>query len=584
MQITPQQYFFSAKEKLETVNERAYDIRDLDEIIRVLQSAEKDAKAGEIIDKSRLYLVLALTLKARKQYQSNILKGQYLANRPEPFFVLDVKPVQETLREAKKWLRSCEAGWRTRALDADLQFVKAYYYMHKMLTQRGSEHKESLWIAANAFRRCIGIAPDYKSDFRLFGKELTPREVRLKLIECLATGGEVAEAYGLVSEYIFTPMPAMTPLSARADFAWMHMKGLVLAMMGRYEEAAELLKRFKIVPPQDYPTVEEALWVLEGVYDRLAETTNDDQWRMEARIVASMLKELKGPYSKEKYTTASHLFPRWLPGDQTFFEALMCFYRGDFDKTRDTLAPLARGGMMSRENRLASRILALEAELYAGRKVADELLEELLAVSIDRQLSPMLKERLGYLLARYVMGEAEDFKKGKIEGEGQTFVKAIIGSPWALALKFKRGDWLRPDQAPSGDSTSTERTKTATAKNGELLKKSRPTGESTRMFNAFPERKSVKEPRRRDFATIEAEIYANRSEDWITSANMNLIALPQMTLLGKGRIVGREEEGKGWFFKGEDIDELRRGGRYLAIFEFANSDSEKSLQGILFEP
>lgn len=584
MQITPQQYFYSAKEKLETIDERAYDIRDLDEIIRVLLSAEKDAKSGEIIDKSRMYLVLAYTMKARKQYQSNILKGEYLANRPEPFFVLDVKPVQETLREAKKWLRSSEAGWRTRSLDADLQFVKGFYYTHKMLTQKGSEHRESLWTAATAFRRCIGIAPDYKSDFRIFGKELTPREVRLKLIECLALGGEVAEAYGLVSEYTFTPMPALTPLSARADFAWMHMKGLVLAMMGRYEEAADLLKRFKIVPPQDYPPVEEALWVLEGVYDRLAETTDNDQWRMEARIVASMLKQLKGPFSKEKYTTASNIFPRWLPGDVTFFDALVQFHRGDFDKTRDTLVPISRGGMMTRQNRLFSRVLALETELYAGRRVADDLLEELLGAAIDRQLSPMLKERLGYLLARYVMGEAESFKKGKFEGENQTFVKAIIGSPWALSLKYRRGDWLKPNEAPGGESGSSKPSPDVSAKAAQAVRKKQPAAESERLFNAFPVRESKREPRRRDFATLEAEIYPNRSEDWITSANLNLIALPQMTLLGEGRIVGREEEGKGWFFKGEDIDEMRRGGRYLAIFEYADSDSEKSLQGILFEP
>ncbi|MBI3039782.1 hypothetical protein HYY75_12185, partial [bacterium] len=125
LSITPQQYFYSAKEKLESIDERNYGVTELDEIVRILESGEKDAKSGEIIDKSRLYLTLVHTLKARKQYFSNRLKGQYIANRAEPFYFLDVKPVLETLRTAKKWLRACEAAFKTKSLSADFELVKA---------------------------------------------------------------------------------------------------------------------------------------------------------------------------------------------------------------------------------------------------------------------------------------------------------------------------------------------------------------------------------------------------------------------------------------------------------------------------
>ena len=39
--ITPEQYLASAKEQFETIDERDYEIRDLDEIIRILENAEK---------------------------------------------------------------------------------------------------------------------------------------------------------------------------------------------------------------------------------------------------------------------------------------------------------------------------------------------------------------------------------------------------------------------------------------------------------------------------------------------------------------------------------------------------------------
>ena len=258
--ITPTQYFYSAKEQLETIEERDYDARDLDEIIRVLENAEKDAKKGEIIDKSRLYLTLACTLKARKQYQSALMKGEYLANRAAPFYVVNTKDVKETLRTAKKWLRACKAKFKTNSLRADLLFVEAIYYTQKMLTQHSREKADSLKIAIESFRQALGIAPDYKSDFKLFGKTQTARELRLKLIETLAIGGHLIEAYALLSEYEFAPISPVSGSTSVQDFAWNHTKGLVLAMMGRHNEAIDTLTPFKIIQPQDYPLVDEALW------------------------------------------------------------------------------------------------------------------------------------------------------------------------------------------------------------------------------------------------------------------------------------------------------------------------------------
>ncbi|MBF0498517.1 MAG: hypothetical protein HQM09_00155 [Candidatus Riflebacteria bacterium] len=615
--ITPQQYFYSAKEKLEVIDERSYEIKDLEEIIRVFENAEKDAKSSDIMDKSRLYLTLTNTLKARKEYRGNLMKGQYLANRAEPFYQLDMKPIQETLRTAKKWLRACDAQFKSDQLKPDLEYVKGMYYTMKMLTQTGSERKESLWTAVGALRRCLGMAPDYKADFRLFGRPQGPREVRMQLIETLALGGEIAEAYGIVSEYAFTPT------NPRLDYPWLHRKGLVLAMMGRLPEAAELLSHFKIVSPQDYPQVDEALWILEGVYDRLKENTNEPRWGTEAKIVSSMLKTLKGPYSKDKYTTASHLFPKWLPGDETFFSGLIAFIDGDFAKARPLFTQLSKHGLLSRGNRLSARVLTMENELYAGQAVTDEILEDVLGVSIEKDLTPLLRERIGFLLARYVMAQDTDYKKGKLEGEGQTFIKSILGKPWVLRLTFERGK-MQASEAPGGVKSDGKekkrrdrRRKSDIGEDG-LRKELRddlriragsdsrnelpllpPVGgvkerglsrvspisdsEKEKEYEKKLDDASQEESPKREPASLLVELYANHPDDWITSADIHLLALPQMSLIGKGHIVGREDEGKGWIFKGEDIDELKRHTRYLAIFEFANSDSEKSIQGLLFD-
>lgn len=563
LQITPQQYFYSAKERLETIDERDYEIKDLDEIIRILENAEKDAKSAEIMDKSRLYLVLALTLKARKQYMANVLKGQYLANRAEPFFALDVKPVLETLRIAKKWLRSCEAQFKSNALRADLLFVSGLYHTQKMLTQRGAERRESLWTAVRAFRQCLGRRPDYQSDFRLFGRTQTPREVKLRLAECLALGGHPDEAWSIIADYEFMPLAEAAATDPRADHAWLHLKGLTLAMMGAYEEAAAVLNGFKIVSPQDYPVVEEALWLLEGVYDRLREISGEERFAMEARIVAALLKKLKGPYSKEQYTTAAHLFPRWLPGDLTYFAAVRAHLAGEFAKARDLVAGIRHRGLLSRGMRAAAQILALEADLYGNVRVADEMLEEIVGLAFDPELTPLQMERVGFLLARYLMSEDRQFGQGRLEGEGQSFARSWLGKPWTLQLRYERGRVPSPPPGGVRRSPAGQR-----ASPGEM-----PPGSGRGAEDVKPENSS-----------LIAEIYVNRPDDWITSVNLHLIELPQFTLLGKGRLVGREEEGKGWIFKGDDIDELKRNHRYLVLLEYDTSEGEKSTQGVLLKP
>jgi tetratricopeptide (TPR) repeat protein len=550
--ITPEQYFYSAKESLETIDERNYEIRDLDEIIRILENAEKDAKKSDIIDKSRMYLVLANTLKARKIYQTALMKGEYVANRAEPFFVVNTKEVKETLRIANKWLRSCNAQFKTNLLQADLNFVRGLYFTQKMLTQHSRERKESLETAVKAFRRCLGQAPEFKADFRLFGRDQTTREVRMRLIESLALGGQQADAYGLLTEYGFSAIQPAPGTADIQDAPWNHMRGLTLAMMGRYDEAVEVLEKFKIIVPQDYPQVDEALWLLEGVFDRLADVRNEDRYKMEARIVAAMLKKLKGPFSKEQYSTSAHLYPRIMPGDNSFYEATTRFYQGQFAEAIELLANLHNRGLMSSGNRMSSRIMLVEAKLYAGQVITDDLLEEMLALSENDSLTPLQSERIAYLLARYVMDADEKFSIRRIDHEGQSFIKCITGKPWAIEITHRRG----------------------------VVKRAKEPVRSRDLKKQEEEEGVKREP-----GSIAAEIYANKPEDWVVSANMYLITLPEMHLLGTGRIVGRESEDEGgWVFKDDQIDGMLRRKHYLAIFEYDNSDSEKSLQGLLFKP
>lgn len=548
LQITPEQYFYSAKEKLETIDERDYEIRDLDEIIRVLENAEKDAKKTEIIDKSRMYLLLANVMKAKKLYQNSLMKGEYVANRAEPFFVVNTKEVKETLRIAGKWLRTCNAQFKTSSLLPDLNFVRGMFYSMKMLTQHSREKKESLEAAIEFYRRCYGMAPAYKSDFRLFGRNQTPREVRLKLAETLALGGQQADAYGLLSEFAFAAISPVSGATDYQDFAWHHMRAFTLAMMGRYLQAAEILEKFKIIVPQDYPQVDEALWILEGIYDKLGE--KDAKYKMEARIVAALQKKLKGPFSKEQYATAAHLFPRILAGDESFFEAICLFYDGKFEAASAILKSLSGRGIMNSSNRLHSKIINIETELYSGKRISDDLLEELVAVAENQNLTPLQRERAGYLLARYVMDEDQKFDITRVNHDGQSFIKSITGKPWALKLKYKKG---------------------------ELKKASKPVSKRTG-------RENQEEEARREPGQIIVELFANKAEDWVVSANMYLISLPDLSLTGDGRIVGRENEQEGWIFKDDQVDQIKKRKNYLAVFEYENSDSEKSIQGLIFRP
>jgi hypothetical protein len=189
----------------------------------------------------------------------------------------------------------------------------------------------------------------------------------------------------------------------------------------------------------------------------------------------------------------------------------------------------------------------MESALYSSKKIPDELLEELLSLTTNRNLTKLQKEKIGFLLARYIMDEDNDFKRNKVNHEGQTFAKSITSKPWALNLRYKKGQIKRHKKSLR------ERTKK-------------------------DEEESKREP-----GSLIAEMYANKANDWIVSTNLHLISIPDLSLIGKGRIVGREEEGKGWIFKNDDIDQLKKRKKYLAIFEYDNSDSEKSIQGVIFE-
>ena len=554
--ITPEQYLASAKEQFETIDERDYEIRDLDEIIRVLENAEKNAKKSETIDKSRMYLTLLHTMKARKQYQNALMKGEYIANRPEPFYTINTKDIKETLRTAKKWLRLTNSTFKTKSALADFNYIKGLYYTQKMLTQQSRERQESLDEAIVSFRRCLGMAPSYKGEFKLFGMPQTEREVKLKLIECLSEGGMAADAYGILSEFSFAPIIPISGANEKYDYQWLHMKALVLGCMGMYEEAVETLKRFKVVSPVDYPMVDESIWLLEGLYKKLYDITKEEKYDMEAKIAAAMLKKLQGPYSNETYSDASLIFPRQMPGDLEYNKAVLEFCHGKFKKSLEILNKLNGKSVMTNSNRVSTKLLRIEAMLYSGQQLTDDCIEDLIFLSENNYLNQLQKSKLGYLIARYVMDEDDSFDTTRVNHEGQSFIRSFLGKPWALDLKYKKGRIKKAKDNKKRDNSL------------------------NRKDNKKDDKKD-KEDEEKELGEFIAEIYANKADDWVVSANAYLISLPEMNILTTTKIVGREEEGL-WHFKDEQLEAIRNRNHYLVILEFDNSDSEKSIQGYLF--
>lgn len=556
--ITPEQYLASAKEQFETMDERDYEVRDLDEIIRVLENAEKNAKKSETIDNARMFLTLVYTMKARKQYQNALMKGEYVSNKPEPFYTIDSKDVKETLRSAKKWLRLTNSTFKTNKALPDLNYVKGIYYTQKMLTQQSRERQESLNEALISFKRCLGLAPDYKGSFKLFGITQTQREVKLKLIECLSLGNMAADAYAILSEFNLAPIIPISGANEQYDYQWNHMKAMVLGCMGMYEEAAALLDKFKTVSPVDYPMVDESLWLLEGVYKRLYMATKNDRYDMEAKIVAGLLKKLGGPYSNETYSDASLLFNRQLPGDLEYNKAVIAFYSGDFKESLNILGRVDNNrSAMTNTNRVSSRLLKIEAMLYSGQKLTDDSIEELLSLTENKHLNSLQKNKLAYIIARYIMNDDMEFNTSPVNHEGQNFIRSYLGRPWAIDIKHKRGKLKHSVQTRSRRRNSLEKAK--------------------------PEEKmQEKDEAEREPGELIAEIYANKAEDWIVSANLYIVDLPGMNILNNVRIVGKEEEGR-WHFRDEQIDRMKKNNPYLIIFEYDNSDSDKSIQGYIID-
>ena len=549
MQITPEQYMISAKEELETIEERDYEVRDLEEVIRVLENAEKNAKKTETIDRTRLYLILANSLLARKKYRDHTISGDYIGNNPEPFYIVDSEDVRSTLRTAKKWLRMCDSQFKTDRYKTDLNYVRGIYYTQKMLTVHERDRKEYANRAILGFRRCLGMAPGYKADFRIFSKDQTPREVRLRMAEAMAFGGMQAEAYGLISEFSFEPIVPVSGANLESDYAWQHTKGFILATMGLYKEAAKELEVFKIISPSDYMNVDEALYYLQGIYERLAETTKDKRYNLEASLIASILNKLEGPFSNESYVTSAHLFPKPLNGDVKFFEGIVKFYNGEFDAACEIFESLRTKSIMTRANRNAALLYETECLLYTGRAVPDDIIESLLQLTDNNEMSQINKDRLAFLLARYVMEEDTKLELHKVSHDSQTFIRSIYEKPWALDLTFNRGRIKKINKKKVRNTRNTK--------------------------------KDEKENEERESSSITLEAYCNKVDDWIVSASMYIISLPDMTVIGNGKIVGREDNDK-LVFKDERIDALKKGEQYLIVIEYDNSDSEKSIQGVLF--
>ncbi len=549
MSITPEQYLASAKEQLETIEERDYEVRDLEEIVRVLENAEKDAKRSDTMDRSRLYLVLVNSMLAHKKYKDLTVKADYVGNKAEPFYVINTKEIRDILRTANKWLRMCDAEFKTAALLADLNFVRGYYYTQKMLTVHRREKKFYLDKAVMAYRRCLGLAPEYQSDFRIFTKYQTPREVRLRMAEALALGGQQADAHSIITEFTFSPIIPVPGANQHVDYFWHHTKGLVQATMGLYADAAATLEKFKIVTPVDYMQIDDALYILTGVFHRLKETTKDPKYELEANFIADMIEKLEGPYASENNVTSAHLFPVPMAGDQLFYQGVANFNDGNFTRASEILKELRAKGAMTKANRSAALLYEAESLIYSGAAVPDDLIENLVELVEQKDLTLLQRERLGYMLARYVMAEDLDPNLSKIKHDSQNYVRTIFSAPWAI---------------------------TATHKKGQVK----------RVVKALKDRQSaedgVEEDAEREVASIDLEVYCNVPDDWVVSASMYVVALPELALLDPDKIVGKEE-GNIWHFKDEKINQLKRKNNYLLIIEYDNSDSEKSIQGVLLE-
>ena len=138
-----------------------------------------------------------------------------------------------------------------------------------------------------------------------------------------------------------------------------------------------------------------------------------------------------------------------------------------------------------------------------------------------------------------------DFKH--ISHDSQTFIRSIYEKPWALDLTLKRG---RVKKQKRG--------------------------------NAKKDTKNADENEEKESGSLTLEAYCNKVDDWIVSASMYIVSLPDMSIIGDGKIVGREEDGK-WVFKDERIDAMKHNERYLLVVEYDNSDSEKSIQGIVYK-
>ncbi|NLM16970.1 MAG: hypothetical protein GX221_04565 [Candidatus Riflebacteria bacterium] len=571
--ITPEQYLNSSLEQIAVLEGTTTDVRDINEIIRVLENAEKKAKKTATIDASRMLLCLMNTLKAEKEYKNTLLKPKKTAfSTPPP----DLEPTRQCLREAKKWLRKCNSTFATKSLTGDLNYITGIYSSIKMLTQSGSDRESSLYDAIMSFRRCIAMAPTFEASFMLYGEKQNKRKVLLRLAETLAYGGEQGEAFEIISQYDFKPLSPIAGSTHKEDFEWHHKKALITALMGHLEEASEMLGIFKIIPESDYPYVADAIWLLEGVYTQLSKITKDpkkaSEYSAEAKVANGILKKIPSIYSDKEYASASESFLRLTNSEPRLYEGVKLYADGDIKEAYKIFKSFEGKGHLSHKHRISSLIYMLESGIRCNEISQMAFEKTMLNEIIPKQLTPLQEDRAAWLLASHFSDKLARQKNITAATFGtNSYIQTFINKPALLTAVFERGKIKRENKKIQ------QKSRTSRFSHFNMTEKSKASNSSSKN-DALSKPEQKQEPSR-----IKAEIVTNNPSNIFLSLKLHAISLKNIEVLNTKEIPGREEDGLITFVS-EELNEISNKDKILLIVETSDSEDNTYVSGKILLP